>query len=121
MLNTQQDGISPASVVERRRAMRVKLQFPIEVSGWEQKGISYKDITKTNDVSKCGCSFTLARELLKGDFISVRTGLGQNGMDGKDSMICEVVRVAHIRSGYTIGVRNREDDCIWPMVFPGRS
>src|ERR1700742_2000905 len=98
MLRPQMDTRQPLAE-ERRLDLRVKLQFPIEVSGFELDGKTFTDLAKTYDVSRCGCCFPSPRKLTEGECLLVRT-ITRDESEINHSMLCEVVWIRADESGY---------------------
>jgi hypothetical protein len=107
------------AVFDRRKAKRLFLFFPIEISGVDQDGRAFQEHTKTDDISDTGCRLVTSVRLNCGDRINIRLTPPPGTRFPEESPVqFEVMWIHPINSGWSIGVRNIHGGKIWKVSFP---
>src|ERR1700693_5823770 len=60
------------SAFDRRKARRLFLNFPVELSGVDRTGQPFVERTKTEDISDTGCRLVTAMAVKRGDMVNIR-------------------------------------------------
>jgi hypothetical protein len=87
---------------ERRKEVRVSVEYPIEVSGFDTLGRFDTEETSTQDISSSSCSFHLKMEVEKGMVLAIRM-LTDTGQANPAPVLFYVTRVDRTAKGYCIG------------------
>jgi hypothetical protein len=104
---------------DRRKAKRLFLFFPIEISGVDRNGRPFKEHTRTDDISDTGCRLATSVPLNCGDRISIRlTQPAGTRFPEESPQEFEVMWVHPIKSGWSIGVHNIHGGRVWKVSFP---
>jgi hypothetical protein len=105
--------------LDRRKAKRLFLFFPVEISGVDQNGQAFNEHTKTDDISDTGCRLVTSARLNCGDRIKIKlTPPPGTRLPEESPQEFEVMWVHPIKSGWSIGVRNIHGGKIWKVSFP---
>ncbi len=105
--------------VNRRKAKRVVIAFPVEISGFDEAGRIFRERTVTSDVSEHGCRFDLLRELKCGEVIAIQLGSrSEERSDKGKPLLFEIAWVEPSVHGWTIGAFKLQPENIWHLVFP---
>jgi hypothetical protein len=104
---------------DRRREARIALAIPIEVTGFDEEGGFFCDLTKTVDISESGCSFPLKRHLERGGIIAIKVAV----KDGKKKserppLLYQIARATVERNHWIIGAAKLQPESIWFVAFP---
>lgn len=115
------DLTSAKRVFDRRKAKRLFLSFPIEVSGVDRCGQPFVERTKTQDVSDAGCRLFLIAPVERGDIVNIRlcSPPGVRLPEEKAEKF-EIKSVEPTGTGFMVGARKIMDGDIWKISFPAR-
>lgn len=104
---------------ERRHQSRVKLRYPIEVSGFTLHGRYFTEITFTLDVSDGGCKFRLHNDVEKGSVVAIRLITSRHGgeLDGRP-VLFQVNWLQAQPLGWTLGVSKLQAGAAWCARTP---
>jgi hypothetical protein len=104
---------------DRRKAKRLFLFFPIEISGVGQDGQPFIEHTRTDDISDTGCRLVTSVRLNRADLINIKmTPPPGTRFPEESPHPFEVMWVHPIKSGWSIGARNIDGSQIWKVTFP---
>jgi hypothetical protein len=104
---------------DRRKANRLILDFPIEISGVDQRGHPFVERTKTEDISDTGCRLVTTIPFQCGDTVDIRLVRPPGTtLPEESTRKFEIVSVQPIGSGWSIGVHKIQDGEIWKVSFP---
>ncbi len=106
-------------IFDRRKAKRLFLHFPIEVSGVDREGLPFSERTRTEDISDRGCRLEMNAPVNRGDLVDIRL-IAPPGpkFPREDPHKFEVMWVQEKTSGWSIGAREIHDERIWKVSFP---
>jgi c-di-GMP-binding flagellar brake protein YcgR len=92
---------------ERRRERRIALRLPMQVRGKDEKGITFEERTKSENLCRGGAAFVLRRKLQEGAALEIRIPLPAPTGTSEDEF-STVGRVVHVdddkQEGALIGV-----------------
>ena len=87
----------------RRREPRLPLTFPIEVSGFDQRGRFFTEQTSCSDVGEASCSFRLRAEVDEEAVVAIRSFHWQNNnvLDSRP-VLFQVARIEKEAEGWIV-------------------
>jgi hypothetical protein len=106
------------SARDRRKAKRVALSFPIEVSGVDSRGRPFCESLTTTDVSEDGCGFNTLREMRCGDIVTILVSTPSSAERRIEPVRFQIVWVEASQWGWAIGASKLQPVSVWPMGFP---
>jgi hypothetical protein len=83
---------------ERRRERRIALRLPMQVRGKDEKGITFEESTKSENLCRGGAAFLLRRKLPQGTSLEIRIPLPAPAGTSEDEF-STVGRVVHVDDG----------------------
>ena len=107
------------STFDRRKAKRLFLNFPVEVSGKDRNGQPVVEKTKTDDISDQGCRLVTTIPVKRGDVVDIRpTNPPGESLPEESAQQFEIMWVHATNSGWSVGARKVHDGKIWKVSFP---
>jgi hypothetical protein len=107
------------STVDRRKAKRLFLHFPVEVSGVDRAGQPFVERTKTDEISDRGCRLVLTIPVTRGDIVDIRpTNPPGTRFPEERAQQFEVMWVHPTKAGWSIGARKVLNSKMWKVSFP---
>jgi hypothetical protein len=104
---------------DRRKAKRLFLNYPVEISGVDQEGLPFVERTKTEDISETGCGLVTAIPFKSGDLVDIRlTSPPGTRLPEENALKFEIRWVKPTGTGWSIGARKIQDGEIWKVSFP---
>ena len=104
---------------DRRREKRVPLVFPIEVSGFDRRGLFFSERTVTTDVSESGCRFQLKTEVERGAVVAIKVvSRHANRPQPERPLLFKVARVTEESNVWTLGAAKLQPESLWCVAFP---
>ena len=105
--------------VDRRSGKRLRLNFPIEITGFDRAGRFFTEQTKTADISEIGCRFDLLTPVESGNVVAIKLlPPGKATLPEEKPLLFEVVWTVARTIGWTVGTRKLQGDKIWKVTFP---
>lgn len=115
-IKTERIDAARAGGTDRRREPRVRLHFPIEVSGFDRHRRFFTERTLTLDVSNSGCRFSVHAQVENHSAIAVRVLFHRRGEETDiRPVLFEVVRVEPEGSGCTLAAVKLHPGQVWPV------
>lgn len=104
---------------DRRLEPRIALSMPIEVTGFDVEGRFFTEITRTIDVSKSGCGFSLKRRVRRGGILAIKF-LREDGKQsaGHKPLLYQVARCTTEMLGGRVGAAKLQGESLWSVAFP---
>ena len=91
---------------EQRRQHRIGVALEIFLRGADKNGVSFEEVTHSNDVSRGGCSFHTTRELAVGAELDIEIIRHITGSQSTFQTRGVVLRIAPDQpDGFAVGVR----------------
>ena len=116
---TNWEELSAEANRDRRREKRIRLVFPIEVSGFDRSGRFFSEHTVTADVSESGCRFQLKTEVERGAVVAVKlVSRHPNRLKPERPFLFKIARVVEETGGWTLGATKLQPDSLWCIAFP---
>jgi hypothetical protein len=104
---------------DRRRGKRLFLNFSVEIAGFDEKGRSFVERTKTEDISEFGCRLNTSFHMKCGDQVQIKLIAPQGAKFPEEpAQQFEVMRVDKEKSGWSIGARKSTNEKLWKVTFP---
>lgn len=111
--------LSEEASKDRRRERRIRLTFPIEVSGFDRSGRYFSERTLTSDVSQSGCRFHLKSEVECSTVVAIKLVTRETGMPRSGRpLLFQVVRAACEKDGWSVGASSLQPENLWCVAFP---
>jgi hypothetical protein len=106
--------------LDRRSGKRLRLNFLIEIVGFDPTGRLFTEQTKTLDISEFGCRFDLHTPVRSGNVLALRLlPPAKSTLPEGNPLLFEVIWSVSRRTGWTVGTRKLQDDKMWKVVtFP---
>lgn len=106
-------------VFDRRKAKRLFLYFPIEISGVDREGQPFLERTKTEDISEIGCRLDTKTQVRCGDVMEIKLMAPPGTLFPEEAPHqFEVMWVKPTKAGWSVGARKIQDGKIWKVTFP---
>jgi hypothetical protein len=113
------DATANEPALDRRRAKRLFLNFPIEISGVDGKGEPFVERTKTEDISDTGCRLVTTIPFKSDDVVDIRLAPPPGTrLPVETAVKFEIMWVQSTGTGWSIGARQIQDGEIWKVSFP---
>jgi hypothetical protein len=104
-----------AEMIERRREPRARVNFPIEISGFDSHKRLFTERTFTLEVTSSGCRFSVSAPVENHSAIAIRVLLHRGGVETDlRPMLFEVVGVEPGEFGYTLAAVKLQQGPVWP-------
>jgi hypothetical protein len=104
---------------DRRSGKRIRLNFSIEITGFDRAGRLFVERTRTQDISEIGCRFDLLTPVERGNVIAIKLlPPGKAALPEEKPLLFEIMWTAARAIGLTVGARKLQDDKIWKVTFP---
>jgi len=105
--------------VDRRSGKRIRLNFSIEITGFDRTGRLFTERTRTQDISEIGCRFDLLTPVERGNVIAIKLlPPGEAALPEEKPLLFEIIWTVTRAIGWTVGARKLQDDKIWKVTFP---
>ena len=105
--------------VDRRSGKRLRLNFSIEITGFDRTGRLFTERTRTQDISEIGCRFDLHTLVEPGNVIAIKLlPPGKAALPEEKPLLFEIIWTITRTIGWTVGTRKLQDDRIWKVTFP---
>ncbi|MHB8755846.1 MAG: PilZ domain-containing protein [Candidatus Acidiferrales bacterium] len=105
---------------DRRQETRIPLSVPIEVTGFGADARFFSERTATIDISECGCSFPLKREVPRGSIVAVRVMLKEYAKENfaQRPFLYQIARAVPETNCWIVGAAKLQPESIWLVAFP---
>jgi hypothetical protein len=105
--------------VDRRSGKRLRLNFSIEITGFDRSGRLFTERTRTEDISEIGCRFDLLTPVERGNVVAIKLlPPGKATLPEEKSLLFEIIWTVARTIGWTVGTRKLQGDKIWKVTFP---
>lgn len=104
----------------KRREGRFTFPMPILALGFDASGRVFNEMGTTRNVSRHGCCFHLDKMPDPNSAIAVHAMPRAGSLNGHPHVLCEIVWLLQMISGWDIGIRVLGDEGIWSLAFPVR-
>lgn len=103
-----------AGRLEDRQSERFELPIEIEVSGIDQNGHVFHELTRTLNVSEWGCAFPLSFELKADDIVALRvTPPEAAGFAAARQSPFQILRVTKEKDKWVVGAYKVDNGDVW--------
>ena len=104
---------------DRRAGKRLRLNFSIEMTGFDRTGRLFTERTKTDDISEIGCRFDLLTPVERGAVVAIKLlPPGYATLPEEKPLLFEIMWVVARTNCWTVGTRKLQGDKIWKVTFP---
>ncbi|HVB07653.1 MAG TPA: PilZ domain-containing protein [Candidatus Acidoferrales bacterium] len=105
---------------DRRKETRIPLSVPIEVTGFGADARFFSERTATIDISECGCSFLLKRDVPRGSIVAVRVMLKEYAKENlaERPFLYQIARAVPETNSWMVGAAKLQPESIWLVAFP---
>lgn len=105
--------------LDRRSGKRLRLNYSIEITGFDQSGRLFTERTRTADISEFGCRFDLLTLVERGSVLAIKLlPPGNTTLPEGKPLLFEIMWIVSREDGWTLGARKLQGDKMWKVSFP---